>query len=817
MVVPALMPQSGTAGTGGGGNNNKKAPFAFVAVVTALVMTTGHGALRFLASKQALRPSELPEQHQKVTRTANYTTTAHSSDGGGVGGKNITTTTTTTATSSPSSSPASSSSLRASREETGTATATESRSNEKARIEQQDNNDNDNDSNSNGNGKFAFVCVTGVFEDLDLDSTMRNLVGPVRDMGYAVDLSFALQKRLGGDNGDNGDGSGVGGDPFFLPYREPYSFARASSQSKYREGIPVFVTDEETSLSETQRREMATIYEDPIGVVDGYAVPALTEKVSSALRARGEPKFSNPREIREFVGLYNVTVGSLQVYQPLINPPMNAQYVNEMAIRDGFYASNDTAKGNGSGNETSSLRLRYSAFRRIVWRAVNDVRTLDNHDRCWKAVSKRIDAVVGNAGDAENGRRSIVVIRVGEDAVLAEALNERQFLEIVESDGMDGNKNLVSTLPCRTARGHADDQIEILPTLAQAEAYLILPYKRFYENGMFNRQISTLASYLEFVFKTTPDAKRIPGHPIPYPLSVDGHVRNTTEGDGLFKDKKDKRALVCITGQLKRLELDNKMKTLIQPIRDDGYQVDVAFALSGGSALFQRRKIPQNTTGPTFADVGEVRRWLSDHEVPVISQNFTYTPNPNIPVNPQYWVHKGHSIKNKDVDPDDFVDHTERNIVANFKMTESYTRCWNDVVASGKTYDLYVRSRDDLGFSNPLDMNSLYKEGLGSRPKTMITSYFLNNGGINDRLAFVSPDSADCYFNVPYVKFYDGSHLDIAMHSTEVYFKRIYWHTDCVKNTMTKAVIPRKMFGKEFVDYGKRRRLLLHGWMYYDE
>ena len=139
-------------------------------------------------------------------------------------------------------------------------------------------------------------------------------------------------------------------------------------------------------------------------------------------------------------------------------------------------------------------------------------------------------------------------------------------------------------------------------------------------------------------------------------------------------------------------------------------------------------------------------------------------------MNPQYLLAKAPTFINKSNSTKRVETVFETQILANLKMIESYTRCWKDVVASEKGvdyYDVYARLREDVGFSGELKPTVYHN----LKPQTLVTPRTLSNGGINDRAAFVSPDAAECYFNVPYVKFYDGSHLDTGMSNTESYFK----------------------------------------------
>ena len=216
--------------------------------------------------------------------------------------------------------------------------------------------------------------------------------------------------------------------------------------------------------------------------------------------------------------------------------------------------------------------------------------------------------------------------------------------------------------------------------------------------------------------------------------------------------------------------------------------------LAEGNASFQSHKIPKNTSSVPFPDRASVLRWLSNYNVSLVSQNITYKAESNMPVNPQYLIQKFPQEQTFER-----LAYYTKQVVANFRMVEGYTRCWHCVQASKKTYDLFIRSRDDMGLSNPLNVSLLHQE-MGSKPRIVLTSAFRTNGGINDRLAFVSSDAAKCYFNDPYIKFFDGSSLDVAMRNSESYFKRVYWHTKCAEIQTTANVNPRKMFNGQIVE-----------------
>lgn len=598
----------------------------------------------------------------------------------------------------------------------------------------------------------AHTCIIGVWEDLELQYKLKHIIRPFIALGDLHHMKVSLFLQHGGEGG------------LFPPYRSPLS---APDSSKYRDGIYIEPDELENDVD-------LELYLDPLGKVDGYGNTTLSQGADQRLKSRKgriQPK-QQFRSLSEVSGLLlsnNVTLGTLEVYSPLVNPPVNIEYITQIAIKDAFIR-----------NSNDELILKERGLQRTIWRAVNDVRTLEAYGRCWSAVSENI---------SKHNDQDIIVVIVGDDAVLEEEVNVTELLKKIEQ------KDEVITKSCNTARGHKGDQIHFIPSFSLAQAYLTLPYKLFYRKGIFNESISSMGSYLELILNLAQsgieDRFQV-DNILSYPI----HSKKIKENKvGRAKKKNGgKAAFVCITGQLMRLEMENKMKHLIGPLIDCGYEVDVALVLAEGKASFQSHKIPKNTSSVPFTDRESVLRWLSNHNISLVSQNITYKAEANMPVNPQYWVQKApHELTYAT-----FAYYTNQ-VVANFRMVEGYTRCWHQVKATRKTYSLFIRSRDDMGLSNPLNMSLLHQE-MGSKPRIIVTSAFRTNGGINDRLAFVSSDAARCYFNDPYIKFFDGTSLDVAMRNTESYFKRVYWHTECAEIQTTANINPRKMFNGRFLD-----------------
>ena len=104
----------------------------------------------------------------------------------------------------------------------------------------------------------------------------------------------------------------------------------------------------------------------------------------------------------------NVTIGTTDVYSPLVNPPVNAEYVSQLAISDAFVQ-----------NSQNKSILTKEGLQRTAWRAVNDVRTIEAYGRCMNAVSAPISKHYGE---------ETMVIVVGDDAVLKAEVDITELL-----------------------------------------------------------------------------------------------------------------------------------------------------------------------------------------------------------------------------------------------------------------------------------------------------------------------------------------------------------------------------------------------------
>lgn len=235
------------------------------------------------------------------------------------------------------------------------------------------------------------------------------------------------------------------------------------------------------------------------------------------------------------------------------------------------------------------------------------------------------------------------------------------------------------------------------------------------------------------------------------------------------------RAFVCITGQLSRLELENKEQNLFRHWHEHfGVDFDVALVLSDTNRSSVRR--PRGREEKQFFDTHEVADYLK--KLPGVtvlnSENFVGSPDPI--VNPQYYEQRSASTPH----------HTDRKkmerVQNHIRQFESLDRCYYHLDQAStsqpiprKRYDILHRIRDDSGYYNEVPFD-IVLEMTQRQPKTIVSSSCQQHGGINDRGSFVSPQAAYDYFHHPFLYMYTQP-LSKDIKSTESFLMATYGKT----------------------------------------
>ena len=232
------------------------------------------------------------------------------------------------------------------------------------------------------------------------------------------------------------------------------------------------------------------------------------------------------------------------------------------------------------------------------------------------------------------------------------------------------------------------------------------------------------------------------------------------------------RAFVCITGQLSRLELENKEEKLFRHRHETfGVDFDVALVLSGTNHSSIRRggKAEQK-----FFDTKEVADYLNTIPGVTILNEDIFVGSENPVINPQY--HKQRSADNGQTESQR-LQRCQNNIRQFESLAQCFYHMQHSPLAAGK-YDTVHRVRDDSGYYLEVPYEKLLNM-TRKRPKTIVSSSCQQHGGINDRGSFVSPLATYDYFVPPIIHMYTQP-LPTDVRSTEFFLMNAYTKTSYV-------------------------------------
>mmetsp|Transcript_14732 Transcript_14732/g.32826 ORF Transcript_14732/g.32826 Transcript_14732/m.32826 type:complete len:487 (+) Transcript_14732:208-1668(+) len=229
-----------------------------------------------------------------------------------------------------------------------------------------------------------------------------------------------------------------------------------------------------------------------------------------------------------------------------------------------------------------------------------------------------------------------------------------------------------------------------------------------------------------------------------------------------------RRSFVCITGQLSRLELDNKIATVLEPLRSIGLDPDIALVIDDSISYTTNDQRIDADYHPRYETFTRAVQDLRNYGYNVVTDEpYHQVPNPIVAPDYVLNLHRRGSF--------DEIKHMER-ATNNVRMLESWSQCHAAMsrhVDRMSTYDVVVRVREDVGFLEAIDMDQVVQDL--SRDPTAL----LSNGcrseyqgtGMNDKFAILSRHAARPYFTLPFHNMY-ASPIDDRMKNTERY---TYW------------------------------------------
>lgn len=239
--------------------------------------------------------------------------------------------------------------------------------------------------------------------------------------------------------------------------------------------------------------------------------------------------------------------------------------------------------------------------------------------------------------------------------------------------------------------------------------------------------------------------------------------------DNDHKHTSSRRSFVCVTGQLERLELDNKINSVLFPLRAAGYEPDVALVLDDSSLrVTNGGGTPKGVDfdyAPVYTTFDTAVQDLRDLDFRVVTDK-PYIQAAGPIVNEQYVQHLQQKAGMT------YEQHRERS-KNNIRMMESWQQCYAEMVADverSTTYDIVVRVREDSGFLEALDIDFLRQE-LAKSSATVISNGCRTSHGMNDKAAVVSRDAARSYFLSPLQYYYTRPiHDNVVSSESFIYY-----------------------------------------------
>lgn len=154
------------------------------------------------------------------------------------------------------------------------------------------------------------------------------------------------------------------------------------------------------------------------------------------------------------------------------------------------------------------------------------------------------------------------------------------------------------------------------------------------------------------------------------------------------------RSFVCITGQLGRLELDNKIITMLAPLRNAGYEPDVALILDESSTYSTSRRAARP---PSFQNYSQAVEYLGKLQFNVITSS-PYRQGRNPLVRDDYLAQ---------LDNGGTPVRRRQRVENHARVWESLNQCYMAMTSNfqrAQDYRVVVRVREDAGIFQPLDV-----------------------------------------------------------------------------------------------------------------
>jgi hypothetical protein len=241
---------------------------------------------------------------------------------------------------------------------------------------------------------------------------------------------------------------------------------------------------------------------------------------------------------------------------------------------------------------------------------------------------------------------------------------------------------------------------------------------------------------------------------------------------------------VCITGQLSRLELGNKVNKLLKPLHRLGYTIYIGLALTTNTSHFtninngDKMRLTSSIDQTTrrlykVAGVEEVRHFLPHHSEDMYA-NMWYKQR---------------------LDNDNSLSRV-KNHARQYK-TLQYCNDWPNI---SQLTELTVRVRDDILFER-INLPEIVHQTLATG--AVITSSCDAWAGINDKVAFLPSSKSHVFFHLPYYTYLTFD-AQIPALNPEKYYNYVYSNCGLTLQSVSSLYVAKAVTALQVPTYEQK-------------
>ena len=241
-------------------------------------------------------------------------------------------------------------------------------------------------------------------------------------------------------------------------------------------------------------------------------------------------------------------------------------------------------------------------------------------------------------------------------------------------------------------------------------------------------------------------------------LMSSNHVRASVQR----KTKLDS-AFVCVTGQLKRLELESKIRRLLLPLLNTFKHVRVGLALSSGKTRYTNMQSNTFSDSSSFISIGEAKAKLKRIGVKAVhfeEPEFAHVELNSAIVNQYDKVGRG-------------IQYRQSRARNHVRQYQTISTCNNILGRIDTVPDISIRIRDDAYISHFDVEESLRKLHFEHTSMFIVTEDCAAWHGINDKFALVNGKESESLFVAP-IKHYPAESVPQWVINPETFFMHSY-------------------------------------------